>query len=136
MNGERELFKRYAIADLDDKNMANGMLNMSRTPFTEDEIEFVKRAIHRIEADESVFVFNNPYHLSDSTCYNFEVDKVFVTRNVFPDTLYGSSHPRDTMGAVLAHEYYGHRPNRQEYLSDWGKGHDYLSHNVNLGGRM
>ena len=127
MNREKALFKSYAIADFDNKNMANGMRNMSRTPLTDEEIEFVKKEIRRIEADESVFVFNDPYHLTDSTCYNFEVDKVFVTKNVFPDTIYGSSHPRDTMsvGAVLAHEYYGHRPNRQEYLSDWEKGHDF-----------
>ena len=30
-----------------------------------------------------------------------------------------------SIGAVLAHEYYGHRPNRHEYLSDWDKGKDY-----------
>jgi len=83
--------------------------------------------IKRIQADESVFIFNDPDHIKESTCYNFGLDKVFVTRNVFPDVKYGSSHPRDTMsiGAVLAHEYYGHRPNRDEYLSDWEKGPDY-----------
>ena len=58
---------------------------------------------------------------------NFEEDLVYVTRNVFPDVKYASAHPRDTMsvGAVLAHEYYGHRPNRKEYLSDWEKGKDF-----------
>ena len=127
MTEEKSLFKSYAIVDVDDRGMTNGMRNMSRTPLTEEEIELVKKEIKRIEADESVFVFNDPYHLSDSTCYNFEVDKIFVTRNVFPDVKYGSTHPRDTMsiGAVLAHEYYGHRPNRQEYISDWNKGPDY-----------
>lgn len=107
--------------------MSNGMRNTSRTPLTEDEILFIKSEIQRIEADESVFVFNDPDHMMDSTCYNFEEDIVYVTRNVFPDVKYASAHPRDTMsvGAVLAHEYYGHRPNRQEYLTDWEKGKDF-----------
>lgn len=118
-------FLSHAIVD--DKNMSNGMMNTSRTPLTEDEILFVKSEIKRIQADESVFVFNDPDHMLDSTCYNFEEDLVYVTRNVFPDVKYASAHPRDTMsvGAVLAHEYYGHRPNRQEYLSDWEKGKDF-----------
>lgn len=30
-----------------------------------------------------------------------------------------------SVGAVLAHEYSGHRHYRQEYLSDWEKGKDY-----------
>ena len=89
----------------------------------------VKSEIRRIEADESVFVFNDEDHQNGSTCYNFIDDKIYVTRNVFPDTKYGSTHPRDIMsvGAVLAHEYYGHRAHRQEYLDDYKKGHDFHS---------
>ena len=123
----KDLFSIHAIANADDKSMANGMRNMSKTPLTDEEIVLVKKEINRIEADETVFIFNDPDHISDSTCYNFEDDKVYVTRNVFPDTKYGSIHPRDTMsiGAVLAHEYYGHRPNRKEYLEDWKTGKDY-----------
>lgn len=119
--------KLHAIVSGDDKNMANGMRNTSGTPLSEADIEFVKTEIRRIKADESVFIFNDPDHLHDSTCYNFEEDKIYVTRNVFPDVLYGSAHPRDTMsvGAVLAHEYYGHRHYREEYLSDWEKGKEY-----------
>jgi hypothetical protein len=43
-----------------------------------------------------------------------------------PDNKYGSNHPRDVMsvGAVLAHEYYGHRYYRDEYLLDIEKGDD------------
>ncbi len=117
----------HAITSIDDKKMANGMRNTSGTPLTEQEIDYVKAEIKRIQADERVFVFNDSDHLRDSTCYNFEEDIVYVTRNVFPDELYASAHPRDTMsvGAVLAHEYYGHRHYRQEYLSDWEKGKDY-----------
>ena len=123
----RSFISMHAISSADDKNLANGMRNTSGTPLSDSEIEFVKSEINRIQADASVFVFNEPDHLADSTCYNFEDDKIYVTRNVFPDEKYASAHPRDTMsvGAVLAHEYYGHRHFRDEYLSDWEKGRDY-----------
>jgi hypothetical protein len=52
----------HPIADTD-KGMANGMRNMSRTPLTDEEIEYVRSEIRRIEADESVFVFNDPGHI-------------------------------------------------------------------------
>lgn len=119
--------KLHAISSVDDKEMANGMRNTSGTPLSEDEIEYVKKEIERIKADESVFIFNNEEHLKNSTCYNFETDKIYVTRNVFPDEKYASAHPRDTMSvrAVLAHEYYGQRQYRNEYLADWEKGMDY-----------
>lgn len=110
-----------------DKNMSNGMRDMSRTPLTESEIEYVKSEIERIQADENVFIFNDPEHIQGSTCYNYVEDKIYVTRNVFPDLKYGSAHPRDVMsvGAVLSHEYYGHRTYRNEYISDREKGIDY-----------
>jgi hypothetical protein len=112
---------------INDKEMANGMRNMTRTPLTDTEIEYVKSEIQRIGADLSVFVFNDEEHLTSSTCYNFIEDKIYVTRNVFPDEKYGSVHPRDLMsvGAVLAHEYFGHRPYRNEYLSDMNKGNEF-----------
>lgn len=112
---------------LDGKNMANGMRDMSHRPLTDEEIEFVKSEIQRINADESLFVFNDKNHINESTCYNFAEDRIYVTRNVFPDTKYSSVHPRDIMsvGAVLAHEYYGHRTYREEYLSDKKQGKGY-----------
>lgn len=115
------------LFSIDDKDMANGMRDTSKTPLSESEIEFVKSEILRIGADLSVFVFNDEEHIPVSTCYNFIEDKIYVTRNVFPDERYGSTHPRDLMsvGAVLAHEYYGHRPYRDEYLSDMKQGDDY-----------
>ncbi len=115
------------LISVNDKDMANGMRDTSKTPLSESEIEFVKSEIQRIGADLSVFVFNDEEHISVSTCYNFVEDKIYVTRNVFPDEKYGSTHPRDLMsvGAVLAHEYFGHRPYRDEYLSDMEQGDDY-----------
>lgn len=104
---------------ISEKEMPNGMRNMSKVPLTDEEIEKLKEEIKRIGADESVFVFNDEVH-SGNACYNCVVDKVYVSRNVFPDTRYGSIHPRDIMSAaaVLAHEYYGHRSYRDEYLND------------------
>lgn len=111
----------------DSKNMPNGLRDNRRTPLTEKEIRFIKEEIARIKADESVFVFNDPDHIEKSTCYNIEKDKIYVTRNVLPDLRYFSSHPRDALSvaAVLAHEYYGHRPYRIEYLKDLKKGLDF-----------
>ena len=115
------------LVSINDKDIAHGMRDTLKTPLTELEIEYVKSEIQRIGADLSVFVFNDEEHLSLSTCYNFVEDKIYVTRNVFPDKKYGSTHPRDLMsvGAVLAHEYFGHRPYRNEYLSDLEQGDDY-----------
>lgn len=109
------------------KNMSNGHRDMSGRLLTESDIELIKSEIQRIGADLSVFVFNDENHIFGSTCYNFVEDKIYVTGNVFPDDKYGSIHPRDIMsiGAVLAHEYYGHRMYRQEYLDDLAKGEDY-----------
>jgi len=109
------------LLSADSKDMSNGMRNMSRTPLSLEEIAYVKSQIQWIEADESVFVFNDEEHITESTCYNVIDDKIYVTRNVFPDDKYGSTHPRDIMSvrAVLAHEYYGHRAYRDEYLNDF-----------------
>lgn len=115
------------LISTNDKDMANGMRDTSKTPLSESEINYVKSEIQRIGADLSVFIFNDKEHITSSTCYNFIEDKIYVTRNVFPDNKYGSIHPRDLMsvGAVLAHEYFGHRPYRDEYLSDMKQGDDY-----------
>ena len=103
-----------------DKELANGMRNNAKIPLTSEEIDIIKREIARIEADESKFILNDIDHIHLSTCYNFVEDIVYVTKNVLPDEKYGSIHPRDLMSvaAVLAHEYYGHRTYRNEYISD------------------
>ena len=61
----------------DNKNMSNGMRNMSRIPLTENEIQYVKSEIARIGADESIFIFNDEEHISLSTCYNFIEDRIY-----------------------------------------------------------
>jgi hypothetical protein len=64
--------------------------------------------IDAICADISVFKFNQ----RSQTSYSDLDDTVFVRGDVLPDA--ASNHPRDLMSsrAVLAHEYYGHRPYR------------------------
>lgn len=115
------------LISANDRDMANGMRDTSKTPLSESEIMFVKSEIDRIGADRSVFIFNDEEHIMLSTCYNFVEDKIYVTRNVFPDEKYGSTHPRGLMSvrAVLAHEYYGHRPYRDEYMYDMERGDDF-----------
>lgn len=117
----------YYIAFSNDKTMANGMRYLSRVPLTDSEIEFVIKEIERIKADKSIFVFNDKDHIATGTCYNFADDKIYITKNVFPDEKYGFAHPRDIMSvaAVLAHEYYGHRQFRKEYLDDLNRGENY-----------
>lgn len=114
---DSRLFEFTAVPP--DKDMSNGMRMYGNSPLTESEISIVKQAITEIEADQNVFVFNDPDHLSN-TCYNSSDDIIYIGRNIFPDTKYGSTHPRDMMSirAVLAHEYYGHRTYRDEYLED------------------
>ncbi|MGN0435992.1 MAG: hypothetical protein ACI4D8_05110 [Wujia sp.] len=104
-----------------DKNMSNGMRCLQQIPLTDEEIEYVRKELRAIEADESIFVFNDKEHITQCTCYNYKEDKIFVTKNVFPDKQFGPMHPRDLMSvrAVLADEYYGHRTFREEYLSDF-----------------
>lgn len=101
------------------KEMSNGMRMYGNRPLSEEEILIVKQAILDIKADEYYFVFNDKDHLS-KTCYNPKDDIVYIGCNIFPDMKYGSTHPRDIMSirAVLAHEYYGHRTYRDEYLND------------------
>lgn len=70
-----------------------------------------------------IYIFNDKRHVESpylGTGYNQFLDKIFITKNVFPDEKSFSMHPRDRLSvrAVLAHEYYGHRQFRDEYLKD------------------
>ncbi|MBQ7608189.1 MAG: hypothetical protein IJU76_09505 [Desulfovibrionaceae bacterium] len=70
------------------REISRGMRMVGNQPLSLEEIEFVRKEIRRIEADESEFVFNDPMH--PKTCYAPTEDKVFVGRNIFPDLEYGS----------------------------------------------
>lgn len=112
-----------------DRNMSFGRRDISGTPLSDKEIEYIKQEIRTIGADETKFVFNDKRHIDLSTCYNHRRDIIYVTRNIFPDLKSNTNHPRDLMSvrAVLAHEYYGHRTFRDEYLMDDAIGDDYYT---------
>ncbi len=83
---------------------------------TEEEIKFVIEELEAIDADRKDFVFNDLS--TKGTCFLPSDGKVHIKGNIFPDQY--STHPRDKMSvrAVLAHEYYGHRPYRAQYLQE------------------
>ena len=93
---------------------ARGLRSSPHRDFTESEIAHLKAEINAINADESRFVFET----GRSTAYYDKADVVYVSPNVFPDLLSGTTHPRDLMSerAALAHEYYGHRTYRNTDL--------------------
>ena len=88
--------------------MASGQRRSPYHILTDEEIEILEKEIIAIHADISVFKFNK----GQQTSYSETLDVVLVRGDVLPDAT--SNHPRDLMSprAVLAHEYYGHRPYR------------------------
>ena len=114
LKGERGIEKQMNVVD--EKRTVAGS---RRTPFyelTAEDIEFVKTEIEAINADKNDFVFNSS--VTKGTCFLASDGKVHIKGNIFPDEY--SSHPRDKLSvrAVLAHEYYGHRPYRKQYLKE------------------
>lgn len=103
---------------LSNVKFANGMRSSRFHILTEEERAIVLREIRAIDADESRFIFHNPNH--NRTCYEPEEDIIYIAGDILPDINSASNHTRDLMSirAVLAHEYYGHRPHRAEYLQD------------------
>ena len=83
---------------------------------SEADIKFVQEEIAAISANIDDFVFNSDY--TRGTCFLASDGKVHIKGNIFPDEY--SDHPRDKMSvrAVLAHEYYGHRPYREQYIRE------------------
>lgn len=81
-----------------------------------EEIKTITQEIESIGADKNNFVFNS--EAVRGTCFLARDGKVHIKGNILPDEY--SEHPRDKMSvrAVLAHEYYGHRPYRKQYLSE------------------
>jgi len=102
-----------------EKPLAMGLRKPPSHILSEDKVQKLKDDIRSISADESVFVFNSVF--VRGTCYRPQDDKVYVRGNVLRDST--STHPRDLMSerAVLAHEYYGHRPYREQYLFEFEK---------------
>jgi len=102
-----------------DKSLAMGLRKPPSRIQSEAEILQLILDIRTIEANESDFIFNSEY--VRGTCYRPQDNKVYVKGNVLNDQY--STHPRDLMSqrAVLAHEYYGHKPYRDQYLSEFAE---------------
>ena len=99
-----------------DRNYAMGLRRGNKF-LSEEEIEFIKQEIERIKADPEVFSIDRTGHAK--TAYREISDRIVVGSNVFPD-LENSSNMTDklSVACVLAHEYYGHRAMREEYLNE------------------
>lgn len=82
----------------------------------EHEIAEIRDEIIAIGANPDDFVFNSK--VTKGTCFLPSDGKVHIRGNILPDE--SSKHPRDRMSvrAVLAHEYYGHRPYREQYIRE------------------
>ncbi|MDR0858564.1 MAG: hypothetical protein LBN97_06015 [Oscillospiraceae bacterium] len=100
------------------REMALGLRKPSSRLLTADEITSLEADIAAIGADKKIFIFNDEYAFG--TSYYPNTDRISIKGNILPDLDSGSTHPRDLMSAraVLAHEYYGHRPFRRFYLAE------------------
>lgn len=111
--------KQRGITDMNSIQETHTAAGNRRSPFyqlTNEEIEYVKSEIKAINGNIDDFIFNS--NMVRGTCFLASDGKVHIKGNIFPDE--SSSHPRDIMSvrAVLAHEYYGHRPYRQQYIKE------------------
>ena len=99
-----------------DRNYAMGLRRGNKF-LSEEEIEFIKQEIERIKADPEVFSIDRTGRAK--TAYREISDRIVVGSNVFPD-LENPSNMTDklSVACVLAHEYYGHRAMREEYLNE------------------
>lgn len=103
-----DMSNNRGIIQIDSRSMAGGRRQPVSYLLDDQDISEVISDIKAIGADESKFVFNR----GSQTGYVDATDHIYVRGDVFPDS--NSVHPRDQMSvrAALAHEYYGHRPNR------------------------
>lgn len=99
--------------DFASRNLAMSLRKPRTYILSDSEIKVLKDDIKAIKADESIFRFNSGYQ----TSYVDEFDIINIRGDVLPDK--NSKNPRDLMSsrAVIAHEYYGHRPYRGTKLS-------------------
>lgn len=114
MDEERGIEKQMRVAK--EKRSVAGSRRTSFYELNTDDIDFVSSEIKAIKANVEDFVFNSK--ITRGTCFLASDGKVHIKGNVFPDEY--SSHPRDKLSvrAVLAHEYYGHKPYRKQYLEE------------------
>ena len=90
------------------KHSASGNRRSPYYTLNENDIENIKSEIRAIQANESDFVFNST--ITKGTCFLASDGKVHIKGNIFPDKM--------SVRAVLAHEYYGHKPYIEQYLKE------------------
>lgn len=99
---------------MEEREMANGYRKSYLIPLSDEDKNFITQEIDAIGADRRFFEFRDRM----PTAYSAQRDKIFISSSVFPSTD-GSTHPTDMLSvrATLAHEYYGHRANRNTRLN-------------------
>lgn len=92
-----------------ERQMAGGMRKSYLIPMAEEDKEFVRKEAEQIGIKPSVIHFRDGH----PTAYSDKRDTIFVSSSVFPPED-DSKNPTDLLSvrATLAHEYYGHRANR------------------------
>lgn len=94
------------------RDMANGLRQSPFRILNEQEIESLREDIQAIGADESVFRFN----YGTRTAYHDDDDFISVRGDVLPDPYSNKARDKMSSRAALAHEYHGHRANRNTPL--------------------
>lgn len=97
-------------------NFSMGLRRATKS-ISDEEVDIIYKEIKRINADPSVFSIDRTGRAK--TAYREVSDIIVVGSNVFPD-LDNPTNMTDklSVACVLAHEYYGHRSMRDEYLKE------------------
>ena len=97
-----------------ERGMASGARKSFLIPLSKSDKTFILQEIDSIGADRRFFEFRD----GAPTAYSDKRDKIFISSSVFPSND-GSTHPTDLLSvrAVLAHEFYGHKANRNTKLA-------------------
>ena len=120
LSGKRKSTTYYSICYTSfEKNMSLGLRRGIGIKLTKSEIDIVKKEALAIGIDLRHLVFNDTVH--QRTCYVADDDIVYIGSDIFPDLKSMSTNPIDLLSirAVLAHEYYGHKPRRKQYLDEY-----------------
>lgn len=106
--GERDIMK----AENNSRPLAYGGRRERSYILNAEDIMYIKSEAKAINIPNDVLKFNE----GTQTGFFDARQVIHIRGDIFPDEM--SSDNRDLLSvrAVLAHEYYGHRPNRQQYL--------------------
>lgn len=103
-----------------ERNFSKGM-RKGIHQLTDEEVLLVENEILRLKIDKAYIEIDRTGKYK--THYDEFEDKVIIGYDIIPDDEYPDQ-KRDilSIGAVLAHEYYGHRPFRDKYIKDFNEG--------------